>query len=116
MGEAMEFFVFLALSVALVWLFFAWNDLTVLSVRLKALKEEIDTLHLLRQDGGAETALAQIDERLADARRRLAVSKAHYDRIFSSFTGSRLAAVLGFPRDPVAPAQAARGNAAARAA
>jgi hypothetical protein len=113
----MEFFVFLAVSVTVVWVFFAWNDLAVLSARLKALTEEIETLQMLRQGGEAETDHALIEERLAAARRGVAVSKAHYDRIFNSFTGSRLAAVLGFSADPVAgPAARSARRAAPRAA
>ncbi len=100
----MEFFAFLAVSVVVVWVFFAWNDLVVVSGRLKAAAAEMEQLDTQRLEAASEEELAKIDSRLDDLRRTEAVSRAHYDRVYASFVGSRLAALLGLAADPVAPA------------
>lgn len=102
----MEFFAFLAVSLVAVWVFVAWNDMAVLSKRLKTAAAEIDRLARERDAAATEGEIAAIDGRLAQVRRAQAVSRAHYDRVYASFTGSRLAAVLGFAADPVAAGQA----------
>ena len=100
----MEFFAFLALSVVVVWVFFAWNDLVVVSGRLKAAAAEMEQLDKQRLEAASEEEKARIDSRLADLRRSEAVARAHYNRVYASFVGSRLAALLGLTADPVAPA------------
>ncbi|MFO1090018.1 MAG: hypothetical protein U1E46_10640 [Hyphomicrobiales bacterium] len=102
----MEFLALFVVVLAVVLVLSTWNDLAVVSGRLKRHKTLISGLDARRSAllalPQSEADVRRLDDELAEARAKLQLTRLHYDRIYSSFPGNRLAPYLGFAPDPLA--------------